>query len=113
MRGFAGMLAYLIGISAIISIGIVGLMALQSPIERTPSAPIVAVESHKERLAEPVIDDPKKARPNQKHKIAHLTRKRTHEAPTIVVGHDAYGYAEESRVRLQKPPRSGTLLNSL
>jgi hypothetical protein len=96
MRGFAGMLAYLIGISAIISIGIVGLMALQSPIERTPSAPIVAVESHKERLAEPVIDGPKKARPNQKHKIAHLTRKRTHEAPTTA-GHDAYGYAAEPR----------------
>ena len=39
MRGFAGLLAYLVGVSAIISIGIVGLMALQSPIERTPSAP--------------------------------------------------------------------------
>ena len=33
MRGFAGLLAYLIGVSAIISIGIVGLLALQSPTE--------------------------------------------------------------------------------
>jgi len=65
------------------------------------------------RAVKQTIVGQKKARPNQKHKMVHLTRKRTHEAPTIVVGHDAYGYAEESRVRLQKPPRSGTLLNSL
>jgi hypothetical protein len=44
MRFFAGLLAYLVGVSAVISIGIVGLMALQPPIERTSSAPSVAVE---------------------------------------------------------------------
>ena len=38
MRGLASLLAYLVGASAIIGIGIVGLMALQSPIERTSSA---------------------------------------------------------------------------
>jgi hypothetical protein len=42
MRGFAGLLAYLVGVSAIISIGIVCLMALQSTIERTSSVPTVA-----------------------------------------------------------------------
>ena len=36
MRGFAGLLAYLAGVSAIFGIGIVGLMALQSPTGRTP-----------------------------------------------------------------------------
>ena len=99
MRGFAGLLAYVVGLSAVISIGVVGLMALQSPIERTPSAPIVAVESHKERLAKPVkqtIVDQKKARPDQKHKTVHVTRKQPHEAPTIAAG-DAYGYAQEPR----------------
>jgi threonine dehydrogenase-like Zn-dependent dehydrogenase len=97
MRGFAVLLVYLGGLSAIISIGVVGLMALQSA-NRTPSAPIVAA-AQKERLAKPVkqtIVDQKKARPDQKHKMVHVTPKRTHEAPTIAAG-DAYGYAQEPR----------------
>ena len=99
MRGFAGLLAYLVGVSAIISIGVLGLMALQPPIERTSSAPTVAVESHKERLAKPVnqtIAGQKKARSNQKHQTVHITRKQPREAPTIAAG-DAYGYAQEPR----------------
>ena len=101
MRGFAGLLAYLVGVSAIISIGVVGLLALQSPIERTPSA-LIAVESQKERLAKPAkqpIVGQKKAHSNQKHQTVHVTPKRTHEAPTIAAG-DAYGYAEELRRRI-------------
>jgi hypothetical protein len=99
VRGFAGLLAYLVGVSAIISIGVAGLMALQSSIDRTPSAPTVAVESHAERLSKPVkqtIVGQKKARPDQKHKMVHVTPKRTHEAPTVAPG-DAYGYAQEPR----------------
>jgi len=99
VRAFAGLLAYLVGVSAIISIGVAGLMALQSSIEQTPSVPTVTVESHTERLPKPVkqtIAVQKKARPNQKHKMAHVTPKRTYEAPTIVEG-DAYGYAQEPR----------------
>jgi hypothetical protein len=97
MRSFAGLLAYLVGLSAIISIGIVGLMTLQSA-NRTPSAPIVAA-AQKERLAKPVkqtIVDQKKARPDQKHQTVHVTRKQPREAPTIAAG-DAYGYAQEPR----------------
>ena len=99
MRGFVSLLAYLVGVSAIVSIGVAGLMALQSPVERAPSAPPVAVESHTERLAKPVkqtIIDQKKARPDQKHKTVHVTPKRTREAPTTAAG-DAYGYAQEPR----------------
>src|SRR5450830_1378420 len=52
-----------------------GLMALQSPIERTPSAPTVAA-AQKERLAKPtkqtIVDD-KKPQPNQKHKMVQKT----------------------------------------
>ena len=105
MRGFAGLLAYLVGVSAIISIGVVGLMALQSPMERTSFAPSVAVESHKERLAKPVkqtIVGQEKAHSNQKHQTVQkhqrvrVTRKQPHEAPTIAEG-DAYGYAQEPR----------------
>lgn len=97
MRAFISLLAYLVGVSAIISIGVVGLMALQSPTEPKPSAPIVAAESHKERLAKPVkrtVVDHKKASHEQKHKTAHVARKRPHEAPTMVEG-EAYGYAPE------------------
>ena len=99
MRGFAGLLAYLVGVSAIISIGVLGLMALQPPIERTASAPTVAVESHKERPVKQAMGDQKKARPDQKHKMVHVTPKRTHEAPTIDLdaGRNAYGYAQEPR----------------
>jgi hypothetical protein len=95
MRGFASLLAYLVGVSAIISIGVAGLMALQLPTEPKPSAPIVAVESHKGRLAKPVKQttvDHKKASHGQKHKAAHVAHKRPHEAPTIG---EAYGYAPE------------------
>jgi hypothetical protein len=99
VRGFAGLLAYLVGVSAMIGIGVAGLMALQSPIERTPSAPTVAVELRTERLAKPVkqtIVAQKKPRPDQKHKMVRVTPKRTHEAPTITEG-DSYGYAQEPR----------------
>src|SRR5262249_39999512 len=54
IRFFAGLLAYLVGISVVISIGIIGLMALQSSNERTSSAPTVSVALHKESLAKPV-----------------------------------------------------------
>jgi hypothetical protein len=99
VRGLASLLAYLVGVSAIISIGVAGLMALQSPIERTPSAPTIAVESHTERLAKPIkqtIVAQKKAHPDQKRKIVHVSPKPTHEVPTGTAG-DAYGYAQEPR----------------
>ena len=103
MRGFAGLLAYLVGVSAIISIGVAGLMALQSPIERTSSAPTVAIDLQKERLAKPVkqiIVGQKKAHSNQKHQT-HVARKQSREAPTTDAGREAYGYAaEEPRRRI-------------
>jgi hypothetical protein len=98
MRGFAGLLAYLAGISAIICIGIVGLMALQSPTERTPLPPTVAAALHKEHLAKLIKqprDGQKTAHPNQKHKTVHVTHKEPREALTIDAGRNAYGYAEE------------------
>src|SRR6476660_5700910 len=91
MRGFAGLLVYLVGVSAVFSIGIVGLMALQSPAERTPYSPPVAAASHAESLAKPV------KRPVDDKKTAHVTRKQPHEAPFTDAGRNAYGYAEEPR----------------
>ena len=96
MRGFASLFAYLVAVLAIISVGIAGLMALSS-IEPTPSAPSIAIESHKGPLSKPVkrtIVDEKKASPDQKHKIAHVTHKRPREAPPVAAD-DAYGYAPE------------------
>jgi len=100
MRGFAGLLVSRVGVSAVCSIGIVGLMTLQSPAERTPSSPPVAAASHAESLAKPVkrpVDDKKTAHRNQKHKKEHVTRKQPHEAPSMDPGRNAYGYAEEPR----------------
>jgi hypothetical protein len=96
VRGFASLLAYLVGVSAIISIGVAGLMALQSPTERTPSAPTVAVEERPAKPVKQTIVARKTPRPDQKHKMVHVTPKRTHEAPTITEG-DSYGYAQEPR----------------
>ncbi len=98
MRGFTSLLAYLVGVSAIISIGVAGLMALQSPLEPTPSAPPIAVESQTGRFAKPVKQTKvaqNKALPDQKHKV-HVISKRVHKAPTIAAS-DAYGYAQEPR----------------
>ncbi len=99
MRGFAGLLAYLVGVSAIISVGIAGLMALQSPIERKPSAPTIVVESQTERLAKPIKQTSvarKKAHVDRNHKVVHVLRERTHEAPTEAAS-EVYGYAQEPR----------------
>ena len=105
MRGFAGLLAYLVvegGI--IISIGSPDLMARQPPIERTSSAPTVAVESHKERLAKPVnqtIAGQKKARSNQKHQMVHM------QAAARVLDH-----SRRRRIRIRTrtaPYRSATV----
>jgi hypothetical protein len=101
MRGFAGLIAYLVGVSAIITVGIAGLMALQSPSARTPSAPIASAVSHNEYLGtgtQQTIAAQKKARPDRKHKIVHVTRERTHEAPST--NEASYGYAQEPRRRI-------------
>jgi len=105
MRFFAGLLAYLVGVLAIVSIGIIGLMALRLPVERTPSTPITAAASHVEP-AKPVkqtLVARKNVRPRQKNKTVHITSKRTREAPTIGAGHEAYGYASEAPRRRIDP----------
>jgi hypothetical protein len=97
MRGFAGLLAYLAGVSAIFSIGIVGLMALQSPTERLPLSPTVATASDKGHLAKPVkqpTDGEKTANKIQRHKKVHISRKQRRDD----AGRSAYGYAEEHRI---------------
>jgi len=108
MRGFAVLLAYVVGLSAVIGIGMIGLMALQSPTEQTSSAPTVAVESRTDRLAKPVkqtIIAQKKPRPYQKQKMVHVSPKRTHESPTITEV-DSYGYAQEEPHRSDSNPFS-------
>ncbi len=101
MRFFLGLLAYLIGISVVVSIAIIGLMALQLPIERAPSAPIASAASQNEHLATPVKQPKvaqKKVPPDQKKKMMHVSRKPRHEGPTT--DEASYGYAEEPRRRI-------------
>lgn len=99
MRGFAVLLAYVVGLLAIISIGIVGLMSL--PLAKpTPFAPVAATAAHKASLAKPVkqIVAHHDEHAKQKRKTAHATRKRTEDAPTFAAsGLNAYGYAQEPR----------------
>jgi hypothetical protein len=100
MRGVAVLIAYLLGLGAIISFGIAGLMALQ-----TPSAP-VATAPPTERVAKPGKQTTRKdaqstqkdAQSNQKRKTVNTTRKRREEAPTTSPsGLDAFGYANDHR----------------
>ena len=103
MRGFAVLLAYVVGLSAVIGIGMMGLMALNKP---TPSAAPVVAASQKERLAKPIKQTTvaqKDAQPSQKRKVAHVARKRKEEAPTFSSGFSAYGYAQEPRRFNQYP----------
>ena len=100
MRWFAYFLAYVIGVSAVISLFIISLMALGSSIQQTPSAPIIAVTSKKQpldTLAKQTNVSHNQERTNQKHKTARVIRKRTRDVPTAVEGHEAYGYAAEPR----------------
>ena len=98
------MLAYVVGLSALLSIGIIGVMALSKSM---PSAQPVPAASQKERLAKPVKQvttvAQKDAQPNQKRKVAHVARKRKEEAPTFSSGFNAYGYAEQPRRFYQYP----------
>lgn len=95
MRFFISLLVYLVGVSVVTSIGIVGLMVLSSTSE-TPSAPITSAASHYERLAvKQTIATQKKAPPDQKKKRVYITRKPRYEAP--ITAEASYGYAEEPR----------------
>src|SRR5215475_2949023 len=97
MRGVAVLIAYLLGLGAIVSFGIAGLMALQSSTKPTPSGASVAATSQAERFAKPIKQktvDQKDAQPREKRKVAH---KRKEEAPSHPSGFDAYGYAQEPR----------------
>ena len=95
MRGVALLIAYLLGLGAIVSFGIAGLMALQSSTKPTQSGASVAATSQAERLARPNKQktvDQKDAQPRQKRKVTH---KRKEEAPSYSSGIDAY--AQEPR----------------
>ena len=98
MRGVALLIAYLLGLGAIVSFGIAGLMALQSSNKTTPSAAHVAATSQAERLAKPIkqttVDKKDAQQHRQKSKITH---KQKEEVPSYSSGFDAYGYAQEPR----------------
>jgi hypothetical protein len=103
MRGFAVLLAYVVGLSAVIGVGMMGLMALNKP---TPFVAPVVSASHKERLAKPTKQTNvahKDAQPSQKRKVAHVARKRKEVAPIFSSGFSAYGYAQEPRRFNQYP----------
>jgi len=96
MRGVSLLIAYLIALGAIISFGIAGLMALQSP-EPRPTASETAIAPHKGRAAK-AIKQPmqKNARSNKNRKTTNAMPKRLEGAPTgPSSGLDAYGSTNE------------------
>jgi hypothetical protein len=104
MRGLAVLLAYVAGLSAVVSIGIIGLMAVK-PLNKPFAAPVVTA-SQKERLANPIkqtTTTQKDAQPSRKHKATHVARKREEKAPIPSSGLNAYGYAEQPRRSYQYP----------
>jgi esterase/lipase superfamily enzyme len=108
MRGIAVLLAYVVGLGAVLSVGIIGVMALHSSTKSMLSAQPVAAVSQKERIAKPAKQaatvPQKEAQPAQKRKVAQATRKRKkEEAPTFSHGFNAYGYAQEPRRFYQYP----------
>jgi len=104
MRFFAGLLAYLVGASVLISIAVAGYLALLSPADRTPAEPVTLAASNKERPVDqvkPVVSVQKKTQSDRKNKVVHTAHKRVHAPPNTVVGGDAaYGYAEETHRRI-------------
>ena len=105
VRGIAVLLVYLLGLSALLSVGVIGVTALNSPSKSMPSAQPVATASQKERVAKPAKQTTtvtqKEAQP-QKRKVAHVNRKRKEETPASS-GFDAYGYAQQPRRFYQYP----------
>jgi hypothetical protein len=102
MRFFAGLLAYLVGVSVVIGIGIVGLMALQSP-SATPTASMASTASNRERVispAKPALPAQRQTVPDKKDKTLNVAHKRMHPVPRTVGENGAYGYAEEARHRV-------------
>jgi hypothetical protein len=76
MRGFAVLLAYIVGLLTVVGGGTIGLMALNKL--TPPVAPVAAAALHKERLAtptKPTTVAQKDAQPSQKRKVAHVVRK--------------------------------------
>src|SRR5262245_42535856 len=90
MRGAAILIAYLLGLGAIISFGIAGLMALQ---RTTPPASVTAAAPH-----QPANQTTQKLAPSQKRKPVQGKRREEVPNPSLS-GLDAYGYANEPRLR--------------
>ena len=72
MRGIAVLLAYLVGLSALLSVGVIGVMAFHSSTKPIPPAQPVVTASQKERLAKPAKQTTtvtqKEARPQKRKK---------------------------------------------
>jgi hypothetical protein len=100
MRFLFGLLAYVVGVSVVIGIGIVGLMALQSPAQQTPTTSMASTASNTERLVKPALRAQKKAPPDKKDKSVYVSHKPINPVPSTVEGGEAYGYAEEPRHRI-------------
>ena len=106
MRFLVGLVAYVVGMSVLVSVGIAGIMALRSPpTERAASEPSKSTASSSARPASTTKQRANAdAKPQQarKNKVVREGHKRTH--PAFNFGNGAYGYAEEPRRRIDPNP---------
>jgi hypothetical protein len=106
VRFLAGLLAYLVGMSVLVSVGIAGIMALRSPpMERVPAELSKSTVSSSDRPASGTkqrTNSEAKPQHTRKNKVVREDHKRTH--PALNFGYRAYGYAEEPRRRMGPDP---------
>lgn len=100
MRAVIGLLAYLLAVSAIVSIGIMGVMAFEmSFVEQVPFAPVTSGTSHeKHTFTQAMVSQNKVRRLNQRRKTVRVTRRDRHKVPTMGSGLSAYAFAEPHRL---------------
>jgi len=106
VRFLVGLIAYVIGMSVLVSVGIAGIMALRSPtMERAPAEFSKSTASSIERPASGTkqrTNSEAKPQHTRKNKVVREDHKRTY--PALNSGYRAYGYAEEPRRRMGPDP---------
>jgi hypothetical protein len=106
VRFLVGLIAYVIGMSVLVSVGIAGIMALRSPpMERAPAEFSKSTASSSERPASGTkqrANTEAKPQHARKNKLVREDHKRTY--PALNSGNGAYGYAEEPRRRFDPNP---------
>jgi hypothetical protein len=96
MRAVIGLLVYLLAVSAIVSVGIMGAMAFEmSFVEQIPFAQVTSGASHeKPTFIQATVSQSKVRRLHHQRKTVRVTHKERHKVPTMGSGLNAYAFSE-------------------